>query len=80
MIRVPTSQSLVLPSRACWTWKFKPGDESLEVMLFEESRLPWKDIAFFASRHNPELWCATSPTAASDFNSARPAVNRHLQK
>ena len=26
--------------------EFKPGDESLEVVLFEESRVPWKDIAF----------------------------------
>jgi ADP-ribose pyrophosphatase YjhB (NUDIX family) len=26
--------------------EFKPGDESLEVALFEESRVPWKDIAF----------------------------------
>jgi len=26
--------------------EFKPGDESLEVALFEESRMPWKDIAF----------------------------------
>src|SRR6478735_3257703 len=26
--------------------EFKPGVESLEVALFEESRLPWKDIAF----------------------------------
>jgi ADP-ribose pyrophosphatase YjhB (NUDIX family) len=25
---------------------FKPGDESLEVALFEESRIPWKDVAF----------------------------------
>ena len=25
---------------------FKAGDESLEVALFEEARIPWKDIAF----------------------------------
>jgi len=25
---------------------FKPGVESLEVALFDEARLPWKDIAF----------------------------------
>jgi ADP-ribose pyrophosphatase YjhB (NUDIX family) len=25
---------------------FKPGEESLEVGLFEESKVPWKDIAF----------------------------------
>ena len=25
---------------------FKPGVESLEVALFEEARVPWKDIAF----------------------------------
>ena len=26
--------------------EFKPGDESLEVALFEEATVPWKDIAF----------------------------------
>ena len=26
--------------------EFKPGVESLEVALFEEARVPWKDIAF----------------------------------
>ncbi len=26
--------------------EFKPGDESLEVALFEEARVPWQDIAF----------------------------------
>ena len=25
---------------------FKPGEESLEVALFEEAQVPWKDIAF----------------------------------
>ena len=25
---------------------FAPGDESLEVALFRESEIPWKDIAF----------------------------------
>ena len=26
--------------------EFRPGDESLEVALFDEAELPWKDIAF----------------------------------
>lgn len=26
--------------------EFKPGEESLEVALFEEAKMPWKDIAF----------------------------------
>ena len=26
--------------------EFKPGEESLEVALFEEAQVPWKDIAF----------------------------------
>jgi ADP-ribose pyrophosphatase YjhB (NUDIX family) len=25
---------------------FRPGEESLEVMLYDEARIPWKDIAF----------------------------------
>jgi len=48
-------------------------------MLFEEARLPWKDIAF-AQRHDPELWCADAPTAAR-ISLRRPAVKRYnLQK
>ena len=26
--------------------QFKPGEESLEVALYEEARIPWKEIAF----------------------------------
>jgi len=26
--------------------EFKPGEESLEVALFEEPAVPWKEIAF----------------------------------
>ena len=26
--------------------EFKPGEESLEVALFEETEVPWKEIAF----------------------------------
>ena len=26
--------------------EFKPGEETLEVALFEEARIPWKEIAF----------------------------------
>lgn len=47
MISVPYVNQVHLFYRArLLDLEFKPGDESLEVALFEESRLPWKDIAF----------------------------------
>ena len=47
MISVPYVNQVHLFYRArLLDLEFKPGDESLEVALFEEARLPWKDIAF----------------------------------
>jgi ADP-ribose pyrophosphatase YjhB (NUDIX family) len=47
MISVPYVNQVHLFYRArLLDLEFKPGDESLEVALFEESRMPWKDIAF----------------------------------
>lgn len=37
---------------------FKPGIESVEVKLFEESEIPWKDIAFHSSRFTLENYFA----------------------
>jgi len=33
---------------------FGPGTESLEVALFREDRIPWKDLAFRNHLHDPE--------------------------
>jgi len=47
MISVPYVNQVHLFYRArLLDLEFKPGDESLEVALFEEARVPWKDIAF----------------------------------
>jgi ADP-ribose pyrophosphatase YjhB (NUDIX family) len=47
MISVPHVNQVHLFYRArLLDLEFKPGDESLDIALFEESRLPWKDIAF----------------------------------
>ena len=47
MISVPYVNQVHLFFRArLLDLEFKPGDESLEVALFEEARVPWKDIAF----------------------------------
>jgi len=47
MISVPYVNQIHLFYRASLRdLEFKPGVESLEVALFEEARVPWKDIAF----------------------------------
>jgi ADP-ribose pyrophosphatase YjhB (NUDIX family) len=38
--------------------EFKPGEETLEVALFEEARIPWKDIAFRTVARTLKLWFA----------------------
>ena len=47
MISVPRVNQVHLFYRArILDLEFKPGEESLEVALVEEARIPWKDIAF----------------------------------
>ena len=47
MISVPYVNQVHLFYRArLLDLEFKPGAESLEVALFEEARVPWKDVAF----------------------------------
>ena len=47
MISVPYVNQVHLFFRArLLDLQFKPGDESLEVALFEEARVQWKDVAF----------------------------------
>ena len=38
--------------------EFKPGEESLEVGLFAEAEIPWKDIAFRTVGTTLRLWFA----------------------
>lgn len=49
--------------------EFKPGAESLEVALFEESRVPWKDIAFRTVDRTLKHWFADHAHGAFGFHS-----------
>jgi ADP-ribose pyrophosphatase YjhB (NUDIX family) len=49
--------------------EFKPGDESLEVALFEEARLPWKDIAFRTVGLTLKHWFADRASGTFGFHS-----------
>ena len=49
--------------------EFKAGVESLEVALFEESRMPWKDIAFRTVGLTLKHWFADRARGAFSFHS-----------
>jgi ADP-ribose pyrophosphatase YjhB (NUDIX family) len=48
--------------------EFKPGVESLEVALFEEAKLPWKDIAFRTVGVTLKHWCADRARGTFTFH------------
>jgi len=48
--------------------EFKPGVESLEVALFEEARVPWKDIAFRTVGLTLKHWFADRKGGAFGFH------------
>jgi ADP-ribose pyrophosphatase YjhB (NUDIX family) len=57
MISVPRVNQVHLFFRAHLAeLDFKPGEETLEVALFEEPDLPWKDIAFRTVGQTLKLW------------------------
>ena len=47
---------------------FKPGEETLEVALFEEARMPWKEIAFRTVGATLRLWFADRSRGAFGFH------------
>jgi ADP-ribose pyrophosphatase YjhB (NUDIX family) len=47
---------------------FKPGEETLEVALYEEARLPWKDIAFRTVGLTLKLWLADRARGSFGFH------------
>ncbi len=49
--------------------EFKPGVESLEVALFEEARVPWKDIAFRTVGLTLKHWFADRARGSFGFHS-----------
>ncbi len=48
--------------------EFRPGVESLEVALFEEAGLPWKDIAFRTVGLTLRHWFADRARGAFEFH------------
>jgi ADP-ribose pyrophosphatase YjhB (NUDIX family) len=48
--------------------EFKPGEESLEVALFDEAAIPWKDIAFRTVATTLRLWFADRARGAFSFH------------
>ena len=69
MIAVPyVNQVHVFYRARLMDLEFKPGEESLEVALFEEARLPWKDIAFRTVGLTLKHWFADRAKAAFGFH------------
>ena len=59
MISVPRVNQVHLFYRArLRDLEFKPGEESLEVALFEEARIPWREIAFRTVGLTLKYWFA----------------------
>jgi len=69
MISVPYVNQVHLFFRArLLDLEFKPGDESLEVALFEESRVPWKDVAFRTVGLTLKHWFADRARSSFGFH------------
>jgi len=57
MISVPQVNQVHMFYRArLLNLEFKPGEESIEVALFEENAIPWKEIAFRTVGHTLKHW------------------------
>jgi hypothetical protein len=48
--------------------EFKPGEESLEVALWEEAHIPWKEIAFRTVGLTLKHWFADRGRGAFGFH------------
>jgi len=69
MISVPyVNQEHVFYRARLLDLEFKPGVESLEVALFEEARVPWKDIAFRTVGLTLKHWFADRKGGAFGFH------------
>jgi len=70
MVSVPRVNQVHLFYRArLLDLEFKPGEESLEVALFEEDAVPWKDIAFRTVGLTLKHWFADRKNGAFRFHS-----------
>jgi ADP-ribose pyrophosphatase YjhB (NUDIX family) len=69
MISVPHVNQVHLFYRArLLDVEFKPGEESLEVALYEEPTIPWKDIAFRTVAATLKHWFADRRGGAFRFH------------
>jgi len=69
MISVPYVNQVHLFYRArLLDLEFRSGEESLEVALFEEAAVPWKDIAFRTVGLTLKHWFADRARARFDFH------------
>ena len=69
MISVPRVDQVHLFYRArLLDLEFKPGAESIDVALFEESKVPWKDIAFRTVGLTLKFWYADRAGAGFGFH------------
>ena len=48
--------------------QFKPGEETLEVALFEEALVPWKEVAFRTVALTLKHWFADRSRGRFDFH------------
>jgi hypothetical protein len=48
--------------------EFNPGEESLEVALWDEARIPWKDIAFRTVGLTLKRWFADRARGSFGFH------------
>lgn len=69
MISVPYVNQVHLFFRArLLDLEFKPGEESLEVALFEEAHMPWKDVAFRTVGLTLKHWFADRARSSFGFH------------
>ncbi len=69
MISVPRVNQVHLYYRArVRDLGFKPGEETLEVAMFEESRIPWDEIAFRTVGLTLKRWFADRAKGSFSFH------------
>ncbi len=69
LISVPRVNQVHLFYRArLGTLEFKPGEETLEVGLFDEAAIPWKDIAFRTVAATLKHWFADRARGSFAFH------------
>jgi len=70
MISVPHVNQVHLFYRArLLELDFNPGEETLEVALWDEAKIPWKDIAFRTVGLTLKRWFADRTNGAFEFHS-----------